>query len=381
MIVILYPQFHGVQGIARYLNAFLSNLPPDAPEVVLVTGDAPSSLLTRRGVRCVSIPVLPTRFGLALWSWKACRYIVALNRKIPVSVVNLHIPPLIPGLLLPPGLPIVLTAHGTYLGLSGRFEANRHFRSPWNPLSLSLKMLMERAIYARADTIVTLTEQCRSELARYGRTERVEVIPNGVDLAQFSRTGPPVEKDIDVIFCGRIERIKGSRPMVEVCRRLIAANPAIRIVIVGYGEDEAYVGQSLAPFADNVLLTGKVSFDDVVSYYARSRLYVSASYYEGLPGTCLEAMAMQLPAVVWEREFYRHVVVPGITGCMAPTNDVQAMVNIAIRLLQQPEALVRMGSAARATVRERYDWRRLAARLVDVHVRAGRESMKKAVTT
>jgi len=380
MIVILYPQFRGVGGIARYLDAFLSNLPPGAPDVVLVTGDAPPHW-KRRGVECVSISVPPNRLGLALWSWKACRYVIALNRKRRVSVVNLHIPPLIPGLLLPPGLPVVLTAHTTYLGMSGGFEFNVHFRSPWNALSLRLKMLMERAIFARADTIVTLTEQGRWELARYGRTERVEVIPNGVDLTEFSPTGPPVEKDIDVIFCGRIERRKGSRPMVEVCRRLIAANPAIRIVIVGYGDDEAFVWQSLAPFADNVLLTGKVSFGDMVSYYRRSRLYASTSYYEGLPGTCLEAMAMRLPAVVWEREFYRHLVVPGVTGRMVPTNDVQALADEVIRQLQQPELIERMGDAARTVVVERYDWRRLAARLIDVHARTARAPSQSEVTT
>jgi hypothetical protein len=52
VIVILYPQFHAVGGIARYLDAFLSNLPADAPEVVLVTGDDVGSTKTYRGVRC-----------------------------------------------------------------------------------------------------------------------------------------------------------------------------------------------------------------------------------------------------------------------------------------------------------------------------------------
>ena len=31
MIAIVYPQFYGVGGIARYLDSFLSNLPPDHP--------------------------------------------------------------------------------------------------------------------------------------------------------------------------------------------------------------------------------------------------------------------------------------------------------------------------------------------------------------
>lgn len=381
MIVILYPQFHGVGGIARYLDAFLANLPPGAPPVVLITGEAPAPGWSRRGVECIAIPVPSNRLGLLLWSWMACRKVVALNRERPVSAVNLHMPPLIPGLFLPPGLPLVLTAHTTYLGMSGRFEDNRHFRSPWNPLALQLKMMIERAVIARADTVVTLTEQGRRELARYGRTERVEVIPNGVDLAEFSAAGPPVAKDIDVIFCGRIERRKGSRPMVEVCRRLVEENPLIRIAIVGYGDDDAHVWKMLAPFGDNVLITGKVSFGDMVSYYRRSRVYASASYYEGLPGTCLEAMAMRLPAVVWDRDFYRDLVVPGVTGRVVPTNDARGMADEIARVLRQPALIEAMGDAAHERVRERYDWRRLAARLVDVHSRAARAETLKEVTT
>lgn len=381
MIVILYPQFHGVGGIARYIDAFLANLPPGAPPVVLVTGDSPAPGWKRPGVECIAIPVPPNRLGLLLWSWRACRRVVALHRERTVSVVNLHIPPLIPGLFLPPGLPLVLTAHTTYLGMSGRFEGNRHFRSPWNPLSLGLKMMMERAMIAQADTVITLTEQGCRELARYGRRSCVAVIPNGVDLAEFSPAGPMAQKDIDVIFCGRIERRKGSRPMVDVCRRLVEANAGIRIAIVGYGEDEAHVWKALAPYADNVLLTGKVSFGDMVSYYRRSRLYASASYYEGLPGTCLEAMAMRLPAVVWDRDFYRDLVVPGVSGRMVPINDVQAMAEEIGRLLQQPALLESMGDAARGIVRERYDWRRLAARLIDVYAQAARPAPFKEVTT
>lgn len=380
MIVVLYPQFHRIGGIARYLDAFLSNLPSGAPEVLLVTGDAPAGGWSRPGVRCLAIPVPSNRLGLAIWGWKAGRVVSRLAREGRVSAVNLHVPPLIPGLFLPAGVRVVLTAHTTYLGMSGRFEDNRHFGNPWNPVSVRLKMLLERAIIARADTVVTLTEQGRQELARYGRTSDVEVVPNGVDLAEFDAPAS-TDKDIDVIFCGRIERRKGSRGLVEVCRHLVRIRPGIRIAIVGYGDDEAHVWKALAPLGDSVLLTGKVSFGDMVSYYARSRLYASTSYYEGLPGTCLEAMAMRLPAVVWERAFYRHLVIPGVNGCMVPVNDAAGMAGQIDDLLRSPGRLQALGDNARAVVRERYDWRLLAARLVDIDTRRGRAATGEEIPT
>ncbi|MEY8876772.1 MAG: glycosyltransferase family 4 protein, partial [Leptothrix sp. (in: b-proteobacteria)] len=301
MIVILYPQFHAVGGIARYLDAFLANLPPRAPTVVLVTGDSPPAGMpspSYTGVELIQLPVPRGRFGLLQWSWRAQQCVAALQRRRLIGAINLHLPPLIPalllGLFLSRDVPLVLTAHTTYLGMSGRFDANRHFKSPWQPLSLWLKLQMEHVIFARADRVITLTEQGRRELARYGRTQHISVVPNGVDLAQF-KPDATVEPDIDVIFSGRIEKRKGSRPLAALCRQLVAAYPQIRIAIVGYGDDEAHVRHELADLNDNVLLTGKVSFGAMVSHYQRSRVYASTSYYEGLPGTCLEAMAMGLP--------------------------------------------------------------------------------------
>jgi glycosyltransferase involved in cell wall biosynthesis len=175
-----------------------------------------------------------------------------------------------------------------------------------------------------------------------------------------------VKKEFDLLFCGRIEFRKGSRAMVELCRRLIAAKPDIRIAIVGYGDDDAWVRQELAPFSVNVLLTGKVPFEDMIGFYNRSRIYASTSYYEGLPGTCLEAMAMQLPAVVWDFLFYRGLVEEGRTGCLAAPNDFDAMLAKIVNLLAQPELAAELGRNGRALLETNYSWTRLSHDVLNV---------------
>ena len=111
----------------------------------------------------------------------------------------------------------------------------------------------------------------------------------------------------------------------------------VLIYIVGYGEEELWVKEQLADLGDNVIMTGKVPFAEMMGYYSRSRVYVSTSYYEGLPGTCLEAMALQLPAVVWDFLFYRGLVIEGQTGLLAKPNDVSGMADKVISLLSNPK--------------------------------------------
>ncbi len=376
MLVILYPRFDTLQGIARYLDSFLAHLPAGAPPVVLITGRLGPGLQAWPGVEVISIPVPANRLGLLPWSLRARRQLRALQRERgPVQAVNLHVPPLIPGLFVPRELPLALTAPSTCPGMSGRFDAQPHFRSPWNPLSVALKRWMEQRLLARARTVVTLTEQGRQELQSHGRRDGVVVLPNGVDLARFrpAADGPPeggatgsagAPRDIDVLFSGRIERRKGSAPLVDVCRRLAQRRPGVRIAIVGHGDNEARVREALRGLGPALTWAGKVPFDEVARWYQRSRVYASTSYYESVPDACLEAMASGLPAVVWDRLFYRGVVVDGQTGWLAPVDDIDAMVARIEALLDDPERAGAMGRLAAERVRQRHDWRVLAPRVL-----------------
>ena len=406
LIVIVYPQCHGVGGIARYLDGLLSHLPagaapPDAPRPALSTSlpgslgpppartrplTSPSSkpdpvlihLITGRdpqappgpplrwpGVQVTELPLPDHRAGLLRWSWLANRLLHRLHREGQARVVNLHTPPLIPGLFVPRSLPLVLTMHTTYAGLSGRHEGNRHFPSAWSPLEVALKMRQERRLAARARTVITLTEQGRSEVAGYGRRDRVVTVPNGVDTQAFCPDAR-VRRDIDVVFSGRIELRKGSQALVAVCRELLRLRPDTHVAIVGYGPQEARVREALASAGDRVLFAGRTPFGEMSHWYRRSRLYASTSYYEGLPGTCLEAMACGIPAVVWDRLFYRGLVDDGVTGALVRTGESVAMAHRLAELLDHPARAEAMGRQARRRVQQRHDWSVLARQLIGI---------------
>ncbi len=363
MIANVYPQLYGVGGIARYLDSFLANLPSDCPPIVLVTGGAQGAPRSYPGVDITHIAVTENRGSLLLWGLAVRRLLARLHKARRIRCINLHVPPLIPGLLLPPGIPTVLTAHTTYLGMSGRCYPKRYYESQWNSASLAIKMWVERQLLARADKVIALTEQGRAEILSYGFKGPLVVVPNGADSRNFA-PARGVAKTIDVLFAGRIERRKGSRGMVQLCTALLGARPGLRISIVGYGEDDEWVRRALQPLGAGIELAGKVSFGDMNGYYQRSRVYASTSYYEGLPGTCLEAMATGLPAVVWDFLFYRNLVLDGETGFTIAPDDIGAMTAKVLQLIDDPLTADRFGNNARALLNSRYDWQRLARTIV-----------------
>jgi glycosyltransferase involved in cell wall biosynthesis len=279
--------------------------------------------------------------------------------------VNLHIPPLIPGLFLPKHIPLILTAHTTYTGMSGKFYHKAYFTSQWNNIEIAFKRWMELRIFKQAAKIIALTEQGKQELISYEIDSPIVIIPNGADLVAF-KPKLNAEKIYDVLFCGRIEHRKGSRAMVEVCKNLIQQKSDIRIVIVGYGDDDAWVKHQLAPYSQNVQLTGKVVFTDMQAYYQASRLYVSTSYYEGLPGTCLEATAMGLPTIAWDFLFYHGLVVPDKTGYLIEPNDYLAMSQKIVAVLDDKQNYARLAANTRAHVEAHYNWSDLSKQILHV---------------
>lgn len=355
MYVLVFPQLYGVHGIARYIQNFVAAIPDKSVPVVVLTADDQGKRLPVSNVEMVHLPMIAGRGGLVQWGIAARKWLVGNARRI--RLINLHIPPLIPGLFLPLSAPILLTAHTTYLGMGGLFTKTQEFTPQWSPASVWSKMQMEKLIFSKSSAIVTLTEQGRQEILRYGFQKPIHVIPNGVDIERFLPDASR-EKDVDVLFAGRVERRKGSRPMVEIVKSLIAQRPNIRIRIVGTGDDFDYVQQSLGHLAPSVTLTGQVGFEGILNEYRRAKIYASASYYEGLPGTCLEAMAVGLPAVVWDCLFYRGLV--GDEGALVPVNATDDFVRAVAAMLDRPEEMPKRAQAARAKVVENYTWAKIA---------------------
>jgi glycosyltransferase involved in cell wall biosynthesis len=363
MIAIVYPQFYGVGGIARYLDSFLANLPENHSTIYLITSDEHRVERRYANVELIHLPFNSDRFNLLLWSLKARKLLNQLYAQKKIQYVNLHIPPLIPGLFMPKHIPLILTAHTTYMGMSGKFYKTQYFVSQWSALEIKFKLWLESRLFKQAAKIIMLTEQGKQELRTYGIRSPIKVIPNGVDTTLFV-PNPNAFKDYDVLFSGRIEHRKGSRAMAEVCKLLIQHKNDIRILIVGYGDDEIWVKSQLVAYSENIHLTGKVSFSEMQNCYSRSKLYVSTSYYEGLPGTCLEAMSMGLPVVAWDFLFYRGLVEQGETGYLVEPNNTEKMSEKIIELLNDTRVTTYLQSHTRTHVKDNYCWKKLSEELL-----------------
>lgn len=366
-LLIQYPHYGGVGGISRYLESFFENiLYNEQLEITLLTNENIKISKIKQKINIIRVPLYNSRLSLIRWSLICKQIVHKLYIKNKIDLVNLHIPPLIPGLAMPKA-PYIITAHSTCFGMSGKLYKNQYYKKEQSNLEQFIRFKIEKLIFTNALKIICLTPQVKEELKAYNiKADKIEICPNGVDCTFFKTK--EMEKDIDLLFIGRLESIKGSKSLIRLCKLLVKNKSDIKICIVGYGDDFDIIRETLQEEVKrgSILLTGKVSFSETRQYYERSKIYVSTSYYEGLPGTCLEAMSMKLPVIVWDMPFYSGLVENGKSGFLIPVDNYSLMKEKILFVLNAKRGKQNMGKYARQKVFREYSWNNLAPQLLKI---------------
>ena len=191
---------------------------------------------------------------------------------------------------------------------------------------------------------------------------RATTVLNGIPIDRFQTS--PARRDAAratlglgsadlVIGCvGRLVGLKNHRLLISVLPRLVARFPAVRVVIVGYGELEAALqaqAQALG-VADRLLITGQRS--DVSDLLPAFDIFALPSQTEGLSIALLEACATSLPVVASAVGGNPEIIHDQQTGLLVPVDDAPALEEALTRLLASPDLRTRLGSAANDWVRQ-----------------------------
>jgi glycosyltransferase involved in cell wall biosynthesis len=319
--------------------------------------------------RIDGIELVPLRHGGAQREGTAGRILRGLHRELAyfpfqlhrrarqVDLDVLHCPaPLAP---VRSSVPTVITLHDV-LGLD-------HPEWFTRALALHSRLVLAPAL-RRAACVLVPSAYTRDRLVGLVgvKPEQVRLVPLGVD-AMFSPGDPP-EGLLErmgitgpyVLTVGTLQPRKNVESALRAFERLVAAGSDRRLAIVGGRgwRDEALAERiRRSPAAERVIVTGRVSDDDLVGLYRAADCFLYPSRYEGFGLPPLEAMACGTAVISSNRTSLPEVV--GDAGVLVDPDDVDAIERALSKLLASPEQRSELVDRGRRRAAE-FSWRRCA---------------------
>ena len=274
------------------------------------------------------------------------------------------------------GLPVVYEVRG--LWEEAMVQQSR--RSRWSPRYL-LAQRMETQVCNRADAVVTISLGLQKELIARGVPERkTHVVPNGVDLTQFSPGHAPPSWRSDhglsdgplILYLGAIRGYEGVDLLLKAFCLVREGDPHAQLLIVGQGEDRDRIAAETSRLGRGVTTLPPVPHSEVAGFYAAADVVVyprlSTRATELVtPLKPLEAMAMAKAIVASDVGGLRELFSDGDAARLFPAGSAAALGEAIGALITNEPLRRQLGEAARQTARERFDWRMISERYLEVY--------------
>jgi glycosyltransferase involved in cell wall biosynthesis len=214
-----------------------------------------------------------------------------------------------------------------------------------------------------ASALVTVSTFLRRRLTDLGiPAERIETIPDGVDIRKFHPAGTPREPLI--LFVGSLVEGKGVSHLIRAMPDILLEHPEYKLVIIGDGHLLAEL-KGLATklgIGDAVVFKGAQSQANVSRWMQRAKIVVLPALFEGLGVVLLEALACGTPCIATSVGGISDVISPDV-GVLVPPRNPQAISEAVSRVLMNPGEYAERSRQARRLAVERFAWNKIIQRI------------------
>ncbi|GAB6166314.1 hypothetical protein JCM19992_23140 [Thermostilla marina] len=221
-------------------------------------------------------------------------------------------------------------------------------------------LLLDRLTSWRVDRYVCVSEAVRRfSVSSAGLpSEKLLVIPNGVDPAEYESVSSPPPLPIAegriVLYVGRLDHQKGVDILLRSAAAWLPQYRDVHLLLAGDGPDRA----RLESLARSLEIARQVCFlgfrEDIPALLRAADVFVLPSRWEGMPNAVLEAMAAGLPIVATDVEGVRELL--GEAAPLVPPESPDALTTHITRFLDSPSSAQTIGEANRERASSLFSW-------------------------
>jgi glycosyltransferase involved in cell wall biosynthesis len=220
-----------------------------------------------------------------------------------------------------------------------------------------------------ADAVIAPSRAVAMQLADAVPDARLALVPLGMDMTAAPDAAAAPEATAPrsgqlVLYAGRFADINGTAELFAAIPRIAARVSGARFVIAGglpeNRKAEArwrrrWCEQAPADVQARVTFAGWLSGQAQFALYAQAALLLAPSWFESFGLVVLEAMLHGVPVAATSAGALTERIVHQHTGLLSEVGDVDALVENAVRLLDDRALATRLGAAAAREAR-RYTW-------------------------
>jgi len=370
-LVSRFPPLH-VGGIENAVYHLSRELVKKGHEVTVITSSDSGDRVLEEidGIRVKRLPCL---FKFGYTSPFLPSFLLESIRGTPCDIVHAHVPDgflsaLSPLVSMVNTSPLVLTVHNFPMGETpGKMV-----------LARVLEQLLGVALY-HSSRIFVHNSSCTLYPRLQGLARRLHITPLGVDLTRFNpgingdlvRRKLGLGRDLVILFVSVLDRAhwyKGLKLLLRSMKHLGRSVGDARLVVVGSGdamaEYRSYAGN--IGVGDQVVFAGYVEESALPCYYASSDLVVlpSTSTLEGFGLVVAEGMASGKPTVVSRIAGISDFLTSGYDSVVLGDLDEYVLAKAVSEVLEDSRGRRLMGRRARETAETRFNWGRIAERIM-----------------
>ncbi len=216
-------------------------------------------------------------------------------------------------------------------------------------------------IYSGMDTQPYL----RSESERSAARQRFELQPDDIVIGKIAR----------------LFELKGHEFVLKAAPAIVAKCPKVKFLFVGDGNLRDSLTREIANLGlqRHFIFAGLVSPNEVPNCVAAMDILVHTSLREGLARALPQALLAGKPAISYDIDGAREVVIENETGILLPPRSIDQLAEAVIRLANDSDLRIQMGRAGRLLCETRFDHGFMTEQIRNLYVRILNQSSRKTL--
>ncbi|VVB53036.1 Glycosyltransferase Gtf1 [uncultured archaeon] len=234
--------------------------------------------------------------------------------------------------------PYIVSLRGSDVpGFNNRFALQYVFLKP-----------LIRRMWKHASAVVANSEGLKELALKTNPNQKIDVIPNGIDTAEF-KPGKKKNDTFRIITVSRLIERKGIHHLIDAAPKVLKENPDTEFVIIGEGDLEQNLKEQVKMLGieKNIKFMGYMPHEKLPEIYANSSVFVLPSQNEGMSNTIMEAMAAGLPVITTETGGSKELIKDGINGKIIKQNNSQEIADAIISYAQDKNKIMSHGHSSR----------------------------------